>query len=259
VSTIKHPVSDATVSSLIAKHYFDDIQGAIESDVIVAGAGPAGLTCAWTLADDGYRVTVFDKKLAPGGGIWGGGMTFNKIVLQKDVAPILDEAGIPYTEDDGAYVADAVVFAAKLVAKAASHPRVSLFNLLTVVDLHATEGRITGVVVNSSAVETVKLHVDPLVFRARAVLDGTGHDAVLANLYARRNPETKLTREHFMNAERGEEDTVANTQMLAPGLFVAGMAANNVAGGSRMGPLFGGMLLSGKRAAGLIKEYLASL
>jgi len=258
MTEIKHPVSDQEVTSLILKHYFDDIQRAVESDVIIVGAGPAGLACAWTLGDQGYRVTLFDKKLAPGGGTWGGGMTFNRIVLQRDVEAILREAGIECTEDGGALVAHSVVFASRLIVKAASHPQVSLFNLMTVADLHATDGRITGVVVNNTGVDMVGLHVDPLVFKARAVLDGTGHDAVLANLYARRHPDRKLTREYFMNAERGEEDTVANTQMIAPGLFVAGMAANNVGGGSRMGPLFGGMLLSGKKAAGLIAEYLES-
>ncbi len=34
------------------------------------------------------------------------------------------------------------------------------------------------------------------------------------------------------------------------------MAANNVMGGFRMGPIFGGMFLSGKKAAGLILEDL---
>ncbi len=256
MDTIKNPVSDTDVSSLIIKHYFQEIQDAIETDVIVVGAGPAGLTCAWTLADEGYTVTMLDKKLAPGGGIWGGGMGFNKIVVQKDVAPILEEADVPYEEDGSACVVDSVVFAAKLIAKAASHPGVSLFNLLTVVDLHSTGGKITGVVVNSTGIDMTGLHVDPLVFKAHAVLDGTGHDAVLANLYTRRDPGKKLTREYFMNAEKGEEDTIANTAMIAPGLFVAGMAANNVSGGSRMGPLFGGMLLSGKKAARLIREYL---
>jgi thiamine thiazole synthase len=256
---IKNPVSDTQVTRLILRHYFRDLEAAIESDVIVVGAGPAGLTCAWTLGDAGHRVTIFDKKLSPGGGIWGGGMTFNKIVVQKDVVPILDEAGIPYLEDGGALVADSVPFAAKLVAKAALHPNVALFNLITAVDLHATGDRITGVVVNSTGVDMTGLHVDPLVFRAKAVLDGTGHDAVLANLYARRNPGNKLVREHFMNAEKGEEDTVSNTRMVAPGLFVCGMAANNVSGGSRMGPLFGGMLLSGKKAARLIGDCLKKI
>jgi thiamine thiazole synthase len=41
-----------------------------------------------------------------------------------------------------------------------------------------------------------------------------------------------------------------------PGLFVAGMAANATFGGPRMGPIFGGMLLSGEKVAMLIKERL---
>jgi thiamine thiazole synthase len=42
---------------------------------------------------------------------------------------------------------------------------------------------------------------------------------------------------------------VENTREVYPGLFVSGMAANAVCGGYRMGPVFGGMLLSGRKAA----------
>jgi thiamine thiazole synthase len=45
---------------------------------------------------------------------------------------------------------------------------------------------------------------------------------------------------------------VSHTREVYPGLIVAGMAANAVAGEHRMGPIFGGMLLSGERAAELI-------
>ena len=251
------PVSDAVVSQLIVKHYFQDLSAAIESDVIVVGGGPSGLVCSWTLAERGYRVTVLDRKLAPGGGIWGGAMSFNKVVLQKEVAWILEEAGIPFVEDGEALVVSALLLAGQLIVRVASHPRVKFFNLLSVVDLHAVEGKITGVVVQNSAIELQGLHVDPLVFRSQAVLDATGHDATLVHLYAKRTG-LSMVRESFMNAERGEEDVVANTQMVAPGLFVSGMAANNVGGGHRMGPIFGGMLLSGKKAAQLIDEYLKS-
>jgi len=37
---------------------------------------------------------------------------------------------------------------------------------------------------------------------------------------------------------------------------VVGMAANNVSGGFRMGPVFGGMLKSGRKVADLIIEEL---
>ena len=42
------------------------------------------------------------------------------------------------------------------------------------------------------------------------------------------------------------------------GLFVSGMAANGVSGSFRMGPIFGGMLMSGKKAAELICEKLGN-
>jgi thiamine thiazole synthase len=54
----------------------------------------------------------------------------------------------------------------------------------------------------------------------------------------------------------GERELMATTVEVNPGLFVAGMAANAVSGGHRMGPVFGGMLLSGAAAARLVKKKL---
>ena len=59
-----------------------------------------------------------------------------------------------------------------------------------------------------------------------------------------------------MCAEIGERAVVDNTKEVYPGLFVAGMCANAVYGSQRMGPIFGGMLLSGKKAAELILKKL---
>jgi len=258
MNVFSQPVHDVKVSRLILRHYLQELEEAVESDIIVTGAGPSGLVCAYTLAEKGYKVTVLDRRIAPGGGIWGGSMSFNKVILQKDVADILNQFGIPYTEDEQALVVSSVAFASKLIFAAASHPNIKLFNLIAVVDLHSTENKITGVVINNSAIEMGGLHVDPMVLTAKAVLDSTGHDAVLVNLYSKR-AKLEMTKESFMNATKGEEEVVKNTRMVAPGLFVAGMAANNVDGGCRMGPIFGGMLLSGKKAAGLIAEYIQSL
>ena len=61
-----------------------------------------------------------------------------------------------------------------------------------------------------------------------------------------------------MNVELGEQTTVENTKEIYPGLFVSGMAANGVSGSFRMGPIFGGMLMSGKKAAELICEKLGN-
>ena len=42
---------------------------------------------------------------------------------------------------------------------------------------------------------------------------------------------------------------VNGTKEIYPGLYVCGMAASAVSGTPRMGPIFGGMLLSGKKVA----------
>ena len=53
-------------------------------------------------------------------------------------------------------------------------------------------------------------------------------------------------------ADVGERELVENTKEVYPGLIVAGMAANAVYGSPRMGAIFGGMLLSGKKAAEIV-------
>ena len=44
-------------------------------------------------------------------------------------------------------------------------------------------------------------------------------------------------------------DETTITHEVYPGLVVGGMVANAVHGGHRMGPVFGGMLRSGRKAA----------
>jgi thiamine thiazole synthase len=62
-------------------------------------------------------------------------------------------------------------------------------------------------------------------------------------------PTGGIMGERSMDAGLGEAHTVENTREVFPGLFVSGMAANESYGGYRMGPVFGGMLLSGRKAA----------
>jgi ribulose 1,5-bisphosphate synthetase/thiazole synthase len=62
--------------------------------------------------------------------------------------------------------------------------------------------------------------------------------------------------EKSMWAEAGEKEIIENTRQVCPGLLVTGMAANAVFGGPRMGAVFGGMLLSGKKAAQLAMDLL---
>ncbi len=115
--------------------------------------------------------------------------------------------------------------------------------------------------INWSAVEIAKLHVDPISIRAKYCIDATGHAAEICTIVRNKvgplsTPSGDLEKERSMCAELGEKTVVENTKEVYPGLIVAGMGANAVYGAARMGPIFGGMLLSGKRAAELILKRL---
>jgi len=64
--------------------------------------------------------------------------------------------------------------------------------------------------------------------------------------------------ERSLWAEVAESNTLANTREVFGGVFTAGMCANAVFGSYRMGPVFGGMLLSGEKAAAMVAERLAA-
>ena len=59
-----------------------------------------------------------------------------------------------------------------------------------------------------------------------------------------------------MDATRGEQFVVERAGEIFPGLWITGMSVSAALGGPRMGPIFGGMLLSGKRVAQLILTAL---
>ncbi len=248
-------ISDLEVTRLIVQDYFRTLQDSVESDVIIVGGGPSGLVAGYTLAEQGKKVVIMEKKLSPGGGIWGGGKGFNKVVLERGVGDILREIGVGATEVDGYLVVPAVLLAAGLIKKTVESGAV-LLNLFAVEDVYFNEEReLAGVVVNDTAYKMTSLHVDPLTFKSRIVMDSTGHDAVVVNCLAKRGI-VELKGEDTMNAQMGEQAVIEGTKEIYPGLIVTGMACAQVHGTCRMGPIFGGMLLSGKKAAQIAMEKL---
>lgn len=249
---------ETLVSRGIIESYFNKLQGCLELDAAIVGGGPSGIVAAYYLAKAGHKVALFDRKLSPGGGMWGGAMMFNDIVVQEEALPIVQELQLDYKPyREGTYIIDSVHATAGLLYKATQAGAI-IFNCYSVEDVVYKQGRVGGVVVNWTPVLREGLHVDPLTIISHTVLDGTGHDCEIAKTVARKNGVRLNTTtggvigEMSMDAAEGERSTIENTKEIYPGLFVSGMAANGVSGSFRMGPIFGGMLMSGKKAAELM-------
>jgi len=258
-------IDDIVVTRIIFDRFSKEFQKCIDIDVAIAGAGPAGLIAAQYLSKAGKKVVIFEKKLSIGGGMWGGGMTFPVIVVQDKSRHLLEEANIRITDEGNKYYsADSIESITKLCSKAIDSGT-RIFNTISVEDVLIDKNKtVNGFVINWSSVTIAGLHVDPLAIRSKFCIDATGHNAEICNIVRKKcrpksGPLSNLNMdlmEQSMNAEIGEKAVVENTKEVYPGLYVAGMSANAVFGSQRMGPIFGGMLLSGKKAAELILKKL---
>jgi sulfide-dependent adenosine diphosphate thiazole synthase len=253
------PISETEVTRGIVEGFARDFLDDLELDVAVVGGGPSGITAAWYLAKAGVKVAVFERNLHIGGGMWGGGMLFPRIVIQEEAVGILREFAInlkPFAE--GYYVADSVETVTKCAA-ATIDAGARIWVGISVEDVMIrSDDVVSGVVLNWRAVELAQMHVDPLAFSAKVVIDATGHEADVVRTVERKIPGAriesatgKVIGEKPMWADVAEANIVGLTREVYPGLIVAGMAANAVAGAPRMGAIFGGMFQSGKRAAEL--------
>ena len=164
---------ETKVSKGIVSTYFDKLQRNLELDVAIVGGGPSGIVAAYYLAKAGLKVAQFDRKLAPGGGMWGGAMMFNQIVIQEEAMDIVRDFEINYQPlEDGLYTMDSVESTSSLLYHAV-HAGATIFNCYSVEDVIFKADRVSGVVVNWTPVLREGLHVDPLNILAKVVVDGT--------------------------------------------------------------------------------------
>ena len=240
------------VTRAIISEFARQFEEYVESDCIIVGAGPAGLMAGKILCQEGLKVFIIERNNYLGGGFWIGGYLMNKVTVRAPAQKVLDELGVPYIEaSHDLFVADGPHACSKLIA-AACDAGVKFANMTVFDDLILREGnRVAGVVINWTPVQSLPRQitcVDPVALETKLVIDATGHDACVVTKLEERGL-IKTVGYGAMWVERSEDLVVEHTGEVHPGLVVAGMAVSTVYGVPRMGPTFGAMLLSGKKAA----------
>ena len=251
-------VSEAKVTKAILKEFTAWFEDYITSDVIIVGGGPSGLVAARELAGDGFKTLVIEANNYLGGGFWIGGYLMNTLTFRAPSDVILDELKIPYKEaDTGLFTADGPNACSKLIS-AACDAGAKILNMTKFDDVVLRRERIEGVVINWTPVSALPRQiscVDPISLESKVVIDATGHDAWVCRSLERRHI-IKMKDYGPMDVNSSEDLVVEKTGEVFPGLLVCGMAVSSTYGIPRMGPTFGGMLVSGKKVAQIAKELL---
>lgn len=250
--------SEKDVTKAIVSEFAKEFLEYVESDVVIVGAGPSGLIAAKRLAESGVKVLLIESNNYLGGGFWIGGYLMNKLTVRAPGQRILDEIGVPYKEvQDGLYVADGPHACSKLIG-ATMDAGAKVINMTKFDDVVMRNDKVGGVVINwtpVSALPRAITCVDPVALESKIVVDATGHDAVVIKSLEQRGL-VDIAGFEGMWVEKSEDAVVENTSKVYPGVYVTGMAVATTYGNTRMGPTFGGMLLSGEKVAELIIEDL---
>ncbi len=250
--------SEADITRAITDEFMKEFKDCIKSDCVIVGAGPSGLVAARELAKRGRKVVVLEANNYLGGGFWIGGYLMNKTTIRHPGEKILKDIGVSLKEvEKGLFVADAPEACSKLIASACD-AGVKIISMTKFDDVVIRGGSVAGAVINwtpVSALPRAITCVDPVALESKVVIDATGHDAVVASSLKERGI-LDLKGFGAMWVEKSEDAVVENTKEVYPGLVVCGMAVATVFGVPRMGPTFGGMLVSGMRAAEVVDDIL---
>ena len=254
-------VREVDITRAIATEFNSVLLDRADSDVIVIGAGPAGLTASRELSNMGFKVLVIEQNNYLGGGYWLEGYMMNPVTVREPAQKVWEELGVPFKKvGDGLYLTPGPHAVSKLIAGACD-AGVKFLNLTKFDDLVLKNGRVAGVVVNWMPVSALPRNitcVDPVALESKIVIDASGHDSVAV----KRLVDRGLVEWKGMNpmyVDEGEDAVVHKTGEVFPGLVAAGMSVTETHGLARMGPTFGSMLFSGKKAAEITATKIKEL
>ncbi len=251
-------VTEASITKAILREFSSWFEDYIISDVIIIGAGPSGLMAAKDLAAKGYKTLIVEANNYLGGGFWIGGYLMNTLTFRAPAQEILEDLNIAHKEvEKGLFISDGPNACSKLIS-ATCDAGAKILNMTKFDDVVYRNNKVEGAVINWTPISALPRQitcVDPVSIESKVVIDATGHDAHVCRSLEKRGI-IKMLDFGPMDADKSEQLVVENTGLIHPGLIVAGMAVSTVYGIPRMGPTFGGMLLSGIKAAQVAEKIL---
>ncbi|XP_030502265.2 thiamine thiazole synthase, chloroplastic [Cannabis sativa] len=259
------PIRESIVSREMTRRYMMDMITYADTDVVVVGAGSAGLSCAYELSKNpNVQVAIIEQSVSPGGGAWLGGQLFSAMIVRKPAHLFLDELGIAYDEQDTyVVIKHAALFTSTIMSKLLARPNVKLFNAVAAEDLIVKGDRVAGVVTNWALVSMnhdTQSCMDPNVMEAKVVVSSCGHDGPFGATGVKRLRSIGMIKSvpgmKALDMNAAEDAIVDLTREIVPGMIVTGMEVAEIDGSPRMGPTFGAMMMSGQKAAHLALKAL---